>query len=61
MITVTKLSDKDIIINCDMIEQIEANPDTTITLNSGKKIMVKDSVEELMERIHAYRKSIHTK
>jgi flagellar protein FlbD len=41
-----------------MIEIIEKNPDTTITLNSGKLLIVKESPEELFNRIVDYRRKL---
>lgn len=59
MITITKLNDKQIVINCELIELIEANPDTTITMNTGRKIIVRESVDEVISRSVAYKKEIH--
>ena len=58
MITVTKLNDREITINNDLIEMIETTPDTTITMSTGKKIMVRESVEEIVARIVEYRKNV---
>ncbi|MCL2398211.1 MAG: flagellar FlbD family protein [Defluviitaleaceae bacterium] len=56
MIAITKLNDQEMIINCDLIELIESTPDTTITMNTGRKIIVKESVDYVMEQIMAYKK-----
>ena len=58
MITATKLNDKDITINNDLIEVIESNPDTTITMTTGRKIIVKESVEDIIEKITAFKQRI---
>jgi flagellar protein FlbD len=58
MITVTKLNDRDIILNCDLIELIESTPDTTITTTSGKKIIVLDTVDEIVEKVIKYKSRI---
>ena len=47
MIEITKLNDKKVTINADMIEAIEETPDTVITLNTGKKIIAKESRQEV--------------
>jgi len=59
MISVTKLNDRDIIINCDLIETIEATPDTTITTTTGRKIIVVDSVDELLYKVVQYKARIN--
>ena len=58
MITITKLNDKELVINCDLIEYIESNPDTTITMTTGRKIMAKESVEEIIQRIIDYKRNV---
>ena len=56
MIKVTKLNNDEIVVNADLIEFVEANPDTIISLISGKKIMVKESPQEIIKRTAAYRR-----
>ncbi len=41
-----------------MIEFIESNPDTLITLSSNKKIVVRESMEEIIKLIIEYKQSI---
>ncbi|RMF57608.1 MAG: endoflagellar protein [Calditrichaeota bacterium] len=55
MITVTRINNSPITINAELIEFIEATPDTIITTMTGKKIIVKDSVDEVVEKIVSYR------
>ena len=57
MIKVTQLSGRETVVNADLIESIEATPDTIVTLTTGKRIMVKESVEALTERVIQYRKA----
>ncbi|MDR2903351.1 MAG: flagellar FlbD family protein [Clostridiales bacterium] len=59
MIIITKLNDKEIIINCELIELIESNPDTTITMTTGRKIIAKESVDHIIEKTIAYKRGIH--
>jgi len=58
MISITKLNDQQIIINSSLIELIEATPDTTITLTTGRKMIVKESVDEVVNRIQDYKKHL---
>jgi len=59
MISVTRLNDQEFIINCDLIECIEATPDTTITMTTGRKVIAKESIDDIMEKVVAYKKKIH--
>ncbi len=61
MISITKLNDKEIIINCELIETIESLPDTTITMTNGKKFIATESVDEIIESIIKYKNKIFTK
>ena len=61
MIKLTRLNDSKVVINADLIEFIEALPDTIVTLTTGQKIMVKESVEEVVDKVVEYKKSILTK
>ena len=58
MITITKLNDKKVVINCELIEQIDSNPDTTITMNTGRKIIVRETVDEVISMTKAYKREI---
>ena len=60
MIVLTKLNDKEVIINCELIELIESNPDTTITMTTGRKIIAKESVEEVISKAIEYKQKIHS-
>ena len=59
MITVTKINDRDIVVNCDLIELIETTPDTTITTTTGRKIIVLESVDEILEKVVAFKGRIN--
>ena len=58
MIKLTRLNNAALIINAELIEFVEESPDTIITLTTGQKIMVKESVDEVVERVMEYRRSI---
>ncbi len=60
MIKVTRLNGVEYWLNPHLIEIIEKKPDTTITLLSGKKVVVKESPEEIIREIIEYRKKIGT-
>ncbi len=48
MIPVTRLDGEQVVINGDLVEKIESRPDTIISLTSGRKILVRESVSDLM-------------
>ncbi len=59
MIVLTKLNDAPFVLNADLIETIEENPDTTIRLTGKNYIIVKESMMEVVARVVAYRKEIN--
>ena len=58
MVKLTLYNDADIVVNADLIESVERTPDTLISLTTGKKIMVKESVEDVISSVVAYRRQI---
>ncbi len=56
MINVTRLDNSELVINSDLIEILEAIPETIIHLTTGKKIMVKETVNEIIERVTAFKR-----
>ena len=56
MIKLNRLNDTELVINAEMIEFVEAIPDTIISLASGKKIMVTEPVDVVVERIIEYKR-----
>ena len=56
MIEVTKINGQKILINPDLIEVIEETPDTVISFFTGRKIIVKESRQELKNLVKSYRK-----
>jgi len=58
MILLTRLNNRPLVVNSDMIKFIENTPDTVLTLVSGEKIVVLESVAEVMEAIMNFRARI---
>ena len=58
MIEVTRLDGRTYYVNPHQIEYIESNPDTTLVMLSGKRLVVREPYDELLERIVSYRKLI---
>ena len=60
MIEVMRLDGKSYWVNPHMIESMETNPDLTLTMLSGKKLIVKNSPQEIIDKIISYRKKVGT-
>ena len=58
MIQLPRLNHAPLVLNSDLIEHIEATPDTVISLTTGQKIMVRESASEVVERVIAFRRTI---
>ncbi len=58
MIEVTRLNDKKFFINCELIEQVEEVPDTSITLTNGKHFIVKETPLQIKKMIIEYKREI---
>ena len=58
MIKLSRLNGYEIVVNPELIEWIDSNPDTTLTLATGSKIVVKNGVDEVIEKIMIYRKAL---
>lgn len=60
MIDVTKVNGKKFTLNSRLIETIEETPDTVITLTTGKKIIVKESRQEVKNLVKLYDNDLFT-
>ncbi|MBN2812145.1 MAG: flagellar FlbD family protein [Spirochaetales bacterium] len=58
MISVTQLNGKQYWINPHQIELIEANPDVTLVMLSGKHLVVREQPEQVIDSIVEYRRRI---
>lgn len=59
MIKVTLLGGSQIIINADLIERVENMPETIITLVNGKKLLIEESKEEVIQNVINYKRKIY--
>ncbi len=55
MIKVTKLNGSELVVNADLIEFIESTPDTLISLTTGRKIMVLEDLDDVIEKAITFR------
>jgi len=58
MIEVTRLDGRTYHVNPHQIEYIETNPDTTLVMLSGKRLVVRESFDQIYENIVSYRRLI---
>ena len=56
MIKITRLNGSTLVVNSDMIEFLEATPDTIITLTPGRKVIAQESVNELIDKVVEYKR-----
>ena len=60
MIDVTKMNGSKVTINSDLIETVEENPDTFLTLTTGKKIIIKESRQEVKNLVILYKRECNS-
>lgn len=58
MIQLTRLNNKPLAVNSDLIKFVEQSPDTLVTLISGEKIVVRETTEQVLDRIVAFRRAV---
>ena len=58
MILVHRLKGEPLFVNSDLIDTIEATPDTVVSLADGRKIVVAESPEDVVDAIRRYRASV---
>jgi flagellar protein FlbD len=57
MIKLRRLDGEDFILNADLIQYVEARPDTFITLTTGERLVVAESMDEVLRRAVAYQQA----
>ena len=58
MVRLTRLNGREVVVNAELIESIEQHPDTTLTLATGSKIVVKENTDAVIDKIIEYRRKI---
>lgn len=58
MIRLTRINHVPLVLNSDLIEHVEATPDTVITLTTGQKLLVLESADEVIQKVIDFRRSI---
>lgn len=60
MIKLHKLNGAEIVVNAELIESVEATPDTVLNLATGNRFLVKDSVQEVVDKVVEYKKKVYS-
>ena len=60
MIKLTRLNGDEFVLNAELIRFVECRPDTYITLTSSDRLIVKESVDEVVKRSLEYSRAIRT-
>lgn len=58
MVRLTKLNGSVIVVNADLVEFLEETPDCLIAMTTGRKLMVREPLAEVVERLREYRRSV---
>jgi uncharacterized protein YlzI (FlbEa/FlbD family) len=58
MIQLTRLNNTRLAVNSDLIKYVEQAPDTVITLLNGEKLVVRETTEQVIERVLDFRRSV---
>lgn len=60
MIEVTRLNGTKVLINAELVEMVEETPDSVISFTTGKKLIVKESRQEIKNLVKSYKRDIMT-
>ena len=58
MIILTRLNGEQFAVNCDLVERVDAHPDTVLTLVDATKYIVAESLTEVVERVRDFRAGV---
>jgi flagellar protein FlbD len=58
MIALTRINGDPVVVNADLIEHLDTTPDTIITLTTGHKIVVRERVEAVVDRVIEFKRAI---
>ncbi|MFN8057672.1 MAG: flagellar FlbD family protein [Vicinamibacterales bacterium] len=58
MIALTRLNGVAVVVNVDLITWVERHPDTVVSLANGDKLFVRESPEEIVEKVVGFKRQI---
>jgi flagellar protein FlbD len=61
MIPVTRLSGQEVYVNAELILFLESSPETILTLQNGKKITVKETIPQVIDRVVEFKSRCYPK
>jgi flagellar protein FlbD len=59
MLILTKINQAQIAVNPDLIQYMEETPDTVITMTNDEKVVVKESIAEIIEKVVSFRRYVN--
>lgn len=59
MIKVSRINGKEFVINSELIEFVESTPDTVISLTTGKKVVVQESVDDIINKVIEFKRQTY--
>ena len=60
MVRLTRLNHEGVVLNSDLIEHIEETPDTVILLTNGEILRVRETADQVVDRIVEFQRRIHS-
>lgn len=61
MITVNRQDGSTLVINADLVEFVEAIPETIVSLTTGRKIMVRQTTDDIIDRVTQFKRLVRIK
>jgi flagellar protein FlbD len=58
MIHLTRINQRALVVNAELINHVETTPDTVVCMTSGEKFVVEESADEVVDRVIAYRRAL---
>jgi len=58
VIAVTRLNNRSMVVNAELIKFVESTPDTMITMTTGDRVLVRESLEEVVDRAIRYSRRV---
>ena len=59
MIALTRPNGQPVLLNCDLIESVEAGDETIVMLTSGNAVVVREPLDEIERRVVDFKRKIY--
>lgn len=60
MIKVMRINSEELVVNAELIEFMEATPDTVISLTTGRKLIVADPIDAVIKKVLEYKRTVNS-